>query len=796
MVQEFSRESNVLHLQERMLPQNIDAECAVLGGCLLDPNAIERVISTLTADAFYLSAHRELYRCMADLHMSSQPCDLMNVYTWLDDRSLIEKIGGKGKLTQLLDSSVSAVNIDQYADLIVDKYRRRLLIHVGNEIAAMGADTTTPLPMLFDNAEQRLFATTQSNTGITVSKVQDIVLPVYQDIENRFEGLTLPGISCGFYDLDAMTQGFQRSDLIIVAGRPSMGKCLGKGTKVLMFDGTTKVVEDVVVGDLLMGDDSTPRTVLSLARGREMMYWVRQNRGIDYRVNESHILSLKGSRNEVDRRNGDVLNISVREYLGKSAKFKSNYKGYKVPVDFPAQSVDVDPYFLGLWLGDGSSANVVISNPDAEVLAYLETYASKLALSVHSRYAPGKCPSHAITKVMGSGSTTVCLQTKLRQIEVLNDKHIPQIYLANSRENRLQLLAGLLDTDGYYDRRLNIFEITQKSQRLAQQIKWLCDSLGFSASFVAKTGSIASTGFSDTYYRVRLAGDLDSIPTRIKRKQARKLQSGRNWRVTGITVEPDCVDDYYGFTLDGNSLFLLEDMTVTHNTAFTLNIARNVSAFHNLPTLVFSLEMSKERLVQRLLSGESRIESGRLLAGKITQNEWEPLGHAVAKVSSLPLFIDDQPAATVAHMKATARRIQAEHGRLGLIMIDYLQLMGGIEDNRSQELSKITMALKTLARELDVPVIALSQLSRGVESRTNKRPMMSDLRESGAIEQDADLILMLYRDEYYNPETPDRGIAEIIITKHRNGPTGTVKLLFENQFTQFRNLATPKRAYD
>jgi replicative DNA helicase len=230
-------------------------------------------------------------------------------------------------------------------------------------------------------------------------------------------------------------------------------------------------------------------------------------------------------------------------------------------------------------------------------------------------------------------------------------------------------------------------------------------------------------------------------------------------------------------------------------TSFVLNIARNISAFHKLPVAVFSLEMSKEQLVYRLLSSESRIESGRLRSGRISQNEWEPLGHAISTLSQLNVYIDDTPDISVTEMRSKARRLQAENGKpLGLVLIDYLQLMEGSgSENRVQELSKVTRGLKSLARELGVPVIALSQLSRGVESRTNKRPMMSDLRESGSIEQDADLIMMIYRDEYYNPDTPDRGVAEVIITKHRNGPVGTVKLLFEPQFTCFRNLASPNR---
>jgi replicative DNA helicase len=207
---------------------------------------------------------------------------------------------------------------------------------------------------------------------------------------------------------------------------------------------------------------------------------------------------------------------------------------------------------------------------------------------------------------------------------------------------------------------------------------------------------------------------------------------------------------------------------------------------------VFSLEMSKEQLVQRLLASEAGIESSYLRSGRISQTQWEPLSRAIDKLSDTPIFIDDTSNITVTQMRSQARRLQAEqNGNLGLIVIDYLQLMEGAGDNRVQELSRITRSLKGLARELSVPIIALSQLSRGVEARTNKRPMLSDLRESGSIEQDADIVMMLYRDEYYSPDTPDRGIAEVIIAKHRNGPTGTIKLLFDPQFTKFKNLAKP-----
>ena len=201
--------------------------------------------------------------------------------------------------------------------------------------------------------------------------------------------------------------------------------------------------------------------------------------------------------------------------------------------------------------------------------------------------------------------------------------------------------------------------------------------------------------------------------------------------------------------------------------------------------------MSREQLAQRMLASEAKIPSNRLRSGRVAQNEFEPLAGAVGSLSELPIYIDDTANLSIMQMRSQVRRLQGQiKQELGLVLLDYLQLMEGSgSDNRVQELSKMTRSLKGLSRELNVPIIALSQLSRGVEQRNNKRPMLSDLRESGSIEQDADLVVMLYRDEYYNPDTPDRGIAEAIIVKHRNGPVGTVKLIFQGEFTRFDNLA-------
>jgi len=224
-------------------------------------------------------------------------------------------------------------------------------------------------------------------------------------------------------------------------------------------------------------------------------------------------------------------------------------------------------------------------------------------------------------------------------------------------------------------------------------------------------------------------------------------------------------------------------------TTFAMNIAEHAAIKSGLPTAVFSMEMPGESLAMRMLSSLGRIDQHRVRTGKLEDDDWPRLTSAVGLLAEAPMFIDDTPALSPNELRARVRRLAREHGELGLIVIDYLQLMQvhGSSENRTNEISEISRSLKALAKEMDVPVVALSQLNRSLEQRPNKRPVMSDLRESGAIEQDADLIIFIYRDEVYNEDSPDKGTAEIIIGKQRNGPIGTSRLTFLGQYTRFEN---------
>lgn len=242
--------------------------------------------------------------------------------------------------------------------------------------------------------------------------------------------------------------------------------------------------------------------------------------------------------------------------------------------------------------------------------------------------------------------------------------------------------------------------------------------------------------------------------------------------------------------LQKSDLVLIAARPSMGKSSFMMNIVQNASVRENIPTAIFSLEMAKEQLAQRLLCSEALIDAHRLRTGDITEDEWIKLARAMGVLSDKPIFIDDTPAITVTEMRAKCRRLKIEQG-LGMVVIDYLQLMQGSSgyESRQQEISNISRSLKALARELEVPVVALSQLSRAPEMRADHRPILSDLRESGAIEQDADVVMFLYRDEYYNPDTEKKNIGEVIIAKQRNGPTGTIELVWLGQFTKFADKA-------
>ena len=257
-----------------------------------------------------------------------------------------------------------------------------------------------------------------------------------------------------------------------------------------------------------------------------------------------------------------------------------------------------------------------------------------------------------------------------------------------------------------------------------------------------------------------------------------------------VAIDYERHEQVYDLTIPVWHNFVAADVFV-HNTSFALGMAAHAALYANQPVLVFSLEMGSLELSQRLLCGEARIDSARVRTGRLSEDDWSRISQAIGRLASAPIWIDDNPNLTVMEIRAKARRLKSQVGSLGMVVVDYLQLMTGRTkaENRQVEVSEISRGLKILARELECPVVALSQLSRQLELRADKRPMLADLRESGSIEQDSDVVMFIYRDDVYNRDSPDRGQAEIIVAKHRNGPTGVTRLAFLEQFTRFANMA-------
>jgi replicative DNA helicase len=439
------------------------------------------------------------------------------------------------------------------------------------------------------------------------------------------------------------------------------------------------------------------------------------------------------------------------------------------------------PYALGVWLGDGHAAGARITTADPEIVVHLEADGLWVV--------PGSGLNYSLRLPQRNHHGTV--QGVLRTLGVLGNKHIPGAYLRASEAQRRSLLAGLLDTDGTVAPSGAVqFSVT--SWHLAEDTHELIVSLGYRCWLTNKPVK-GRTAASSTAYTLTFS-TTDEV-FRLERKRLlhkERRGPGRTGKrfITAVRPVPSvpvrCVE------VDGaDHLYLASrSMVPTHNSTLGLDVARHAAVRASVPTVVFSLEMSRTELVQRLMCAECTVDMQRLRTGRMEESDWTRLTRSLGKLADAPLFIDDSPGTTMMEIRAKCRRLRQRHG-LGLVVVDYLQLMQPSKrfESRQQEVSEISRSLKLLAKELEVPVIAISQLSRQPEARSDKKPMLSDLRESGALEQDADMVLFIYRDDLYDPESPRKGEADLILSKHRNGPTDTVTVTFQGQYSRFAPMA-------
>ena len=795
---------SALELPTRIPPHNLDAERAVLGAILLEGReTLPRVIEVLRPSDFYTEAHRATYSTMLRLFDRGEPVDLLTLQEELRRSDQLEFVGGPASLALLVEQASVAVHLMAYAQIVRDMAVLRELIQTSTQIITQAFEAKEDVQGLVDDAERRIFSLAERRLLGSALPIGKILKNTFEYIERLYERKEhVTGIATGFEKLDLETSGLQPSDFIIIAGRPSMGKAqpLDAGVKTLMG---WKRMGDLRLGDELASVDGRRSLVSGIfPQGARPIFRVTFSDGRSARCTGEHLW-------RVYYRGWHEARTLTTERVAQMLRAK-RYR-HRLWIDVPSgryghsEALPVEPYVLGALLGDGtlSGSSLRFSTSEGEMLErILERATPAFALraaggydwrivqatGAHRRGLQGVSPNRVIEALRGLGLWSIRS----------DEKFIPDIYLNASREARLDVLRGLMDTDGWVER-WGSARFCSTSEGLARHVADLVRSLGGWCSVRSRQttytyGGTKKAGRPAFVCNVQFPEPKAIFQSSVKRSRALTAPR-RQRRPVFVSIVPVGVTETQCISVTHPSrLYVTDDYVVTHNTAFALNVAQHVGIHLRGRVLVLSLEMSAQQIVQRMLCAEAKVDSQAVRTGYLSSSDWHRLTAAAGRLSEASIFIDDSPGLTVLEARAKARRMKAEHG-LELLIIDYLQLMRGraAMESRQQEISEISRSLKALAKELNVPVVALSQLSRAVESRATRdfRPQLSDLRESGALEQDADLILFLYRQSLYKEDLPpdEVNIADVIIGKQRNGPVGTVKVVFLPQFARFENVA-------
>ncbi len=666
---------------ERVPPHNLEAEQAVLAAMMVDRDAISRVSQAIDAGSFYRQAHGVIYEAMVKLYERGEPVDLITVRDELGPR--LEELGGYGYLVDLAASIPTTAHAEYYAKIVGDKALLRNLIKVGTEIVAQAFAEEDDVEEVLDSAERNILEVGRRRQSGLMTPIKEVIHEAFETIEARYADKdSLLGATTGFYDLDHMLSGFQPSDLLILAARPAMGKCLPAWTLVVDPATGARVTLEACVARRLPLVHGIG--VNGIVRPVEIGAWIDSGVKPCYRVTTA---------------------------LGRMVEVTGHHPFLTVTGWTPLHDLHVgDKIGLPRRL---------------EAFGTVEADLAQVRRHTEATRAAGAIPDEVWTWTRGGLAALLCM------------------------------LVGDLPTDGPV-------RVPLGGERLARDVQHGLTRFGVVAAIApAEAGgwsvAITERGSVKTLRRIceealLPTGPAGAVPAREGARQviasAAVLGDPRFARAASpdlvwdpiAAIEPIGEHQVYDLTVPDGANFIAADVCV-HNTSLALNFCRNVAVETRKATLVFSLEMSKEQLVQRLLCAEAGIDSHRLRTGYLAEQDWSKLTHAIGVLSESPIYIDDTAALTVAEMRSKARRVMAEDGELGLIMVDYLQLMSsGIksskDDNRAAAMGAISRGLKQLARELRVPVMALSQLSRAVESRPNKRPMLSDLRESGCVTGD------------------------------------------------------------
>ncbi|MBA8827306.1 replicative DNA helicase [Saccharopolyspora lacisalsi] len=687
---------------DRQPPQDLEAEQSVLGGMLLSKDAIADIVEVVRPHDFYRPAHQAIYDCVLDLYGRGEPADPITVSAELERRNELSRVGGAPYMHTLIATVPTAANASYYAEIVAEKAVLRRLVEAGTRIVQYGYNGSegAAIEEVVDRAQAAVYDVTENRTSEDYAALEDLLQPTMDEIDAiASRGGDAQGLPTDFTDLDEVTNGLHAGQMVIVAARPGVGKALALDTPLPTPRGWTSMGE-VAGGDRLLGVDGRPTTVVAATEvlHDRPCHEIEFNDGTVVVADSEHRWRLADGR------------ILTTEQL--AAEDTPRLPPHE-RLRLPERELPVAPYVLGVWLLAGDPDTGGLRTDDAELVTNLELEGVE----------PGDGP------LFGDE-----IAERLTDLGTWRDHDLPAEYLRGSEQQRRALLAGMLDAGGSVSSDgtigLTISELASvRARELVLSLGYACtatpnwedDGDEFDTSvlvFDSGPDEVFRLGRNNELHK-RLRRESDEQPARTV-VAVRPVDS-----VPVRCVEVDAADRLY---LAGRS------MIPTHNSTLGLDFARSASIKHGMASVIFSLEMGRTEIVMRMLSAEARIRLGDMRGGRMTDDDWTRLARRMSEISEAPLFIDDSPNLTMMEIRAKARRLK-QRNDINLIVVDYMQLMtsGKRVESRQQEVSEFSRNLKLLAKELNVPVVAISQLNRGPEQRNDRRPQLSDLRESGCL---------------------------------------------------------------
>ncbi len=763
----------------RTPPQDLAAEQSVLGGMLLSKDAIADVVEQLRGSDFYRPAHEMVYDAVMDLYGRGEPADAITVAATLTQRGQLGRVGGQSYLHTLISAVPTAANAGYYARIVRERAVLRRLVEAGTKIVQLGYATDGgDVDGLVNSAQAEVYAVTERTVSEDYVPLGDVIEGTIDEIEassHRGDGMT--GVPTGFADLDQLTNGLHPGQMIVIAARPAIGKALALGTPLATPTGWTTMGE-VAVGDEVLAADGTPTRVLAatdVVRDRPCFEITLDDGSVVLADAEHQWVTSTASERAVGGSGSVRTTTELASDVGADLTAGPDGHGHRItlaaPLSLPATALPLSPYALGAWLAGGHRDAARLTTDDHAVIARIEG----------EGYRTERVDGGLTHRWLTGDARGVDVEALLAAEGLLGAPRVPPAYLRADEASRRDLLAGLLDVAGGVADDAGV-GITLGDDALAGDVRELVMGLGLRAAPASAPTAVAFSADEDVFWLER---------QRLLHKERRTGVAAVTGRaVVSVVAVPSVPVRCIEVEHPSHLYLATRSMVPTHNSTIGLDIARSASIKNGMTSVIFSLEMSKNEITMRLLSAEAKIPLQNMRKGTMREEDWTKLARTMGQISAAPMFIDDSPNMTLMEIRAKCRRIKQQHD-LKLVVIDYLQLMtsGKRVESRQQEVSEFSRALKLLAKELQVPVIAISQLNRGAEARTDKKPAMSDLRESGSIEQDADMVILLHREDAYDRESPRAGEADLIVAKHRNGPTDTIVVAFQGHYSRFVDMA-------